>query len=174
MKNAFDRVNHFFLFEIMSNFRFSKRFVTWVKACISRQWIAPLVNGRPSKFFHETRGLQEGYLMSPFLYLLVATAMSRKLQHLQECEDLKGLNIAKGVKSTNHAQFFHDTILLGGSSISISRRFKSSLSTFLKATDGKVNSTKSKVYSWKCPSGTLEKIARTLGFKGNATQNSFN
>ena len=51
MANAFDRVNHFFLFEIMSKFVFSKRFVRWVKACISRSWIAPLVNGRTSKFF---------------------------------------------------------------------------------------------------------------------------
>ena len=51
MENAFDRVNHFFLFEVMSRFCFSERFVRWVKACISKPWIVPLVNGRPSKFF---------------------------------------------------------------------------------------------------------------------------
>ena len=51
MENAFDRVNHFFLFEVMSRFGFSERFVRWVKACISKPWIVPLVNGRPSKFF---------------------------------------------------------------------------------------------------------------------------
>ena len=50
MANAFDRVNHFFLFEIMSKFGFSKRFVIWIKSCIRRPWIAPLVNGRSSKF----------------------------------------------------------------------------------------------------------------------------
>ena len=65
MANAFDRENHFFLFEIMSKFGFSKRFVKWVKACISRSWIAPLVNGRPSKFFHKTMGLQQGFPMYP-------------------------------------------------------------------------------------------------------------
>ena len=58
MENAFHRSNHFFLFEIMSKFGFSKRFVRWVKACISRLWIAPLVNGRPSKLFQATRGLR--------------------------------------------------------------------------------------------------------------------
>ena len=51
MANAFDRVNHFFLFEIMSKFGFYKIFVKWVKACISSPWIASLVNGRPTKFF---------------------------------------------------------------------------------------------------------------------------
>ena len=48
------------------------------------------------------------------------------------------------------------------------------MSTFLKATDGKINSIKSKVYGWNCPLGTLAKIARTLGFEGIATWNSFN
>ena len=57
MENAHDMVNHFFLFEVMSKFGFSKIFVRWVKFCISRSWIAPLVNGRPSKFFQATRGL---------------------------------------------------------------------------------------------------------------------
>ena len=71
MANAFNRVNHFFLFEIMSKFGFSKRFLRWVKACINSTWIALLVNGRPTKFFQATRGLRQGFPMSPFLYLLV-------------------------------------------------------------------------------------------------------
>ena len=151
MENAFDRVNHFLIFEIMSKFGFSKRFVNWVKACISRPWIAPLVNGRPSKFFQANRGLRQGCPMSPFLYLLVVEAMSRKLQFKQESRELKGMKIARGVKASNHAQFVDDTILLGGASVIIVRRFNSVLSTFLKATNGKINSIKSKVYSWNLP-----------------------
>ena len=103
MANAFDRVNHLFLFEIMSKFKFSKRFVRWVKACISRPWIASLVNGGPTKFFQATKGLWQGYPMSPFLYLFVAESMSMKLQKLQESGELKGLKIARGVKAVNHA-----------------------------------------------------------------------
>ena len=57
MENAFDRLNHFFIFEIMSKFGFYKRFVRWVKACISNRWIAPLVNDRPTKLFQAARGL---------------------------------------------------------------------------------------------------------------------
>ena len=46
MVNAFDRVNHFFLFEVMSMFGFSKRFIRWIKSCINSSWIAPLINSR--------------------------------------------------------------------------------------------------------------------------------
>ena len=77
--------------------------------------------------------------------------MSRKLQHLQESGDLKGLKIARGVKATNHVQFVDDTIMLGGAYITIAKRFKGAISTFLKESDGKVNSTKSKVYGWNFP-----------------------
>ena len=84
MANAFDRVNHHYLFEIMSKFGFSKIFVRWVKSCINRPWIAPLVNAKPTKFFQATRVLRKGFPMSPFLYLLVVESMRRKIQHLQE------------------------------------------------------------------------------------------
>ena len=78
------------------------------------------------------------------------------------------------MKDANHAQFADDTIMLGGASTTIAKRFKCALSTFLKATDGKVNSTKSKVYGWNCTLKTLVNIARALGFKGNESWNSFN
>ena len=51
MANAFDKVNHFFLFEIMLKMGFSKKNCRWIKACISSPWIAPLVNGRPTSLF---------------------------------------------------------------------------------------------------------------------------
>ena len=58
MGNAFDRVKHFFLFETMAKFGFSRRFVRWVKSCISCPWIAPLVNDISTNFFQDTRGLR--------------------------------------------------------------------------------------------------------------------
>ena len=138
MANAFDRVNHFFLFESMSKFGFSSRFIRWIKACISSPWIAPLVNGRPTKFFQSTRGIRQG--------CLVADSLSKKLQQQQDIRELKGLKIARGVRAVNHAQFINDTILLGGASTIIAERFKIVLSTFLKALNGKINATKAKAY----------------------------
>ena len=72
--------------------------------------------------------------------------MSRKLQNLQESCDLKGLKIVRGVKVINHAQFVDDTILLRGASSIIAKICNCALATFLKASDSKVNSIKSKFY----------------------------
>ena len=51
LANAFDRVNHPFLYQVMLRFGFAPELVSWVKACISKSWIAPLINGRVAPFF---------------------------------------------------------------------------------------------------------------------------
>ena len=60
LANAFDRVSHPFLFSVMLRFGFTPEFVFWVKACISKPWIAPLINGRATPFFQASRGLRQG------------------------------------------------------------------------------------------------------------------
>jgi hypothetical protein len=52
MENAFDWVRHSFLLDVMHKFGFSPSIIRWIVACISTPWIAPLVNGRPTPFFH--------------------------------------------------------------------------------------------------------------------------
>ena len=58
LANAFDRVRHKFLFEVMRKFGFDPSFVNWIKACIGSPWIAPMVNGKLTKFFQATRDLR--------------------------------------------------------------------------------------------------------------------
>jgi hypothetical protein len=45
LANAFDRVRHDFLFQVMQKFGFNDSFIQWIKACIETPWIASLVNG---------------------------------------------------------------------------------------------------------------------------------
>ena len=45
-KNAFDRVNLSFLYDVLLSFGFCSEFVNLIKACTDGPWIAPLVNGR--------------------------------------------------------------------------------------------------------------------------------
>ena len=70
LANAFDRVSHSFLFQVMWRFGFTSEFISWVKACISKLWIAPLLNERTSPFFQALRGLRQGCPLSPLLYAI--------------------------------------------------------------------------------------------------------
>jgi hypothetical protein len=58
LANAFDRVRHDFLFQVMQKFGFNASFIQWIKACIRTPWISPLVNGRATNFFQASRGIR--------------------------------------------------------------------------------------------------------------------
>jgi hypothetical protein len=72
MENAFDHVKHSFLFEVLRKLDFNHFFISWIGACITTPWIAPLINGRHAPFFQATRGLIQGFPLSPMLYVLMA------------------------------------------------------------------------------------------------------
>ena len=108
MKNAFDQVKLPFLYDVLISFGFCLEFVNLIKACIDKPWIAPLVNGRPTDFFKATRGLRQGCMISPFLYILMVESLSRKLLAEKEARYIPGIKIARGVDPINHALFADD------------------------------------------------------------------
>ena len=77
MSNAFDRVKFSYLYKVLLSFGFSPSFVNLIKAYTDKPWIAPLVNGRPASYFQATRGIRQGWLLSHFLYIMLADSLSR-------------------------------------------------------------------------------------------------
>ena len=146
MKNAFDRVKLPFLYDVLLSFDFFPEFVNLIKACTDKPWIAPLVNGRPTDFFKATSGLHQGCLMSPFLYILMAETLSRKLLVEKEASYIPGIKIARGVDPINQALFADDSLLLGGASMKIAWAFNEILQKFYQISGALINKNKSVVY----------------------------
>ena len=167
--NVFDRVRHDFLFKVMENFGFSPSFINWIKACIGSPWIAPLVNGRATKFFQASRGLPEGCPLSPLLYAIQASVPSLQLDHGKTHNNLLGLRIAPGVKDINHAQFADDVLLMGGASMPIVKKFKKDLDAYIEASGSVISPTKSKIFGWNITPREMLDISRVLGMEGFTT-----
>jgi len=66
-------------------------------------WIAPLINGRPDKFFKSSRGLIHGFPLSPFLYIIKVDTLSRKLKQARQSGHIKGISFVREVKDINHS-----------------------------------------------------------------------
>jgi hypothetical protein len=98
MANGFDRVRHSFLIEVMKKFGFSLGFMDWISSCITSQWIVPMVNGCPTSFFKSTRGMSQGFPLSPLLYIIVAETMRRQIKKDQIAKIIPKIKIARGVK----------------------------------------------------------------------------
>eukprot|EP00253_Pinus_taeda_P031381 PITA_31381 len=168
MANAFDRVNRTFLSKVLLSFGFSTQFVSLIKACMNNPWIAPLINGRPANFFKAKRGIRQGCLLSPFLYILMAESLSRKLEAERLSGSLPGLKPTSRVNPLNHALFADDSILLGGASTRIEKAFDAVIRNYGKVSRALVNERKSEVFSWNIDQQEFNIIANILGFKGHS------
>ena len=169
LANAFDRVSHPFLFQVMLRFGFAPEFVSWVKACIDKPWIAPLINGRAAPFFQATRGLRQGCPLSPLLYAIKASVLSFQLENARLEQELPGIRLARGIQDINHAQFADDTILMGGASQIIASRFKTELNRYCLASGSKINFTKSQIFGWNISPREVLDISRILNMKGTVS-----
>ena len=73
----------------------------------------------------------QGCPLSPFLYILVADSLSRRLNILLEEGKIPGLSFKAGIQTINHALFADNSILLVWASTQIARSFQQSLNLFL-------------------------------------------
>jgi ribonuclease HI len=168
MANAFDRVNRAFLYKVLHSYGFSSHFVNLISACTDNPWIAPLVNGRPTPFFQAQRGLRQGCPLSPFLYILMADSLSRKLTAEKASGSLPGLKPSTSSPAQNHALFADDSLLLGGASVRIAKEFDSVLKCYCRVSGASINERKSAIYGWNIGQQELTGISNILGFIGHA------
>lgn len=169
MSNAFDRVTCFFLYRVLHSFGFNQEFINLIKACTWKVWIVPLVNGRPANYFQATKGLRQGCPLSPFLYILMADTLSRRLSYKKYVGNIPGIRIVKGVDLMNHALFTDDSLMLGGASIRMENSFKVILNKLCSIFGALINERKSVIYGWNTEQDTIDRIANLLGFAGFAS-----
>ena len=81
--------------------------------------------------------------------------------------------MARGTKDINHALFADDTILLGGASRIIARRFKLEMNRYCIASRSKINLGKSQIFGWSLNPREMLDISRILDMDGAVTWDSF-
>ncbi|GJY66889.1 RNA-directed DNA polymerase, eukaryota [Tanacetum coccineum] len=94
-EKAFDSVNWNSLLDVMRKMGFGLKWRKWITSCLSLASISVLVNGSSSNEFFMERGLRQGDLLSPFLFLIVAEALQVTI--LNACD----IGFYKGVRLSN-------------------------------------------------------------------------
>ena len=114
IEKAYDHVNWNALFYLMERMGFGEKWGRWMKACITTVRFSVLINGSLAGFFGSSRGLRQGDLLSPLLFLLVMEVLSRLLRRTEEGDFLRGFQAspnARGGLHISHLLFADDTIL---------------------------------------------------------------
>jgi len=79
LSKAYDRVNWLYIRMMMNHLGFGLDFIRWTMSCILSVSFAILINGAATSFFRAHRGIRQGCLLSPLLFLLVAEGLSQIL-----------------------------------------------------------------------------------------------
>lgn len=90
-----------------------------MKVCVFSGSISILINGSPTEEINIQRGLKQGDLLAPFLFLLVVEGFSGLMRNAVERNLFKGFMLVSGGVTLSHLQYADDTICIGEASVDI-------------------------------------------------------
>lgn len=81
LEKTFERLEWSFIFRTLTYFNFPPKIKKLIMACISTSQIVVLVNGSKTEFFKPSRGIRQGYHMSPYIFILFMELLSLYINH---------------------------------------------------------------------------------------------
>ncbi|XP_021754445.1 uncharacterized protein LOC110719774 [Chenopodium quinoa] len=97
MSKAYDRMEWGFIEGMMLNLGFNHNFVSLIMRCLSSVSYSILVNGFLTSSFVPSRGLRQGDLISPFLFLICAEGFSALLRNAEQSRMVHGVKLVRNV-----------------------------------------------------------------------------
>ena len=138
--------------------------VNWIMGCLTSVNFVVLVNGTPSHLFSASRGIIQGFPLSPLLFILVIEGLSLMIFDAIEHGLIRGIKISPSLALT-HLLFVDDVILLGTGTLLEWIAFDVILGTFCKASRMTISIDKSSFLFNNVDKDTLGDIARVLPYK---------
>ena len=150
MEKAYDRIEWNYLLVTLSKLGFHTTFIDWIKSCIATVSFSVLVNGIPGRQFTPSRGLRQGDPLSPYLFILCAELLARKV-HKASFADSKdlGVKIGRSGIKVPFLTFADDTLLFAKANTRACVVIKSILDHYCRMSGQLVNFHKS---SFQCSS----------------------
>ena len=138
--------------------------VEWTMGCLESTSFAVIINGSASKFFRPTRGLRQGCPLSPFIFLLVAEALSRIIHKAKADGVIKGIKVST-TEEVTHTLFVDDVLLFGERSIKNLEAFLALIDKHRRATGMVVNVEKSNLIHNEFPKEMIQRTKELIQYQ---------
>lgn len=96
---------------------FDDRWRAWIRACVFSGNLSVLVNGSPTEDISIKKGLKQGDLLAPFLFLLVAEGLSGLMRQAVALHLFTGISLGDHGPTISHLQYADDTLLIGEATV---------------------------------------------------------
>ena len=93
IEKAYNYVNWEALMDLLNRVGFGVKWCKWICTCISTVQFSVLINGFPADFFGSSKGLRQGGLLSPMLFLILMEVFSRMLRRVEEANLIRGFKV---------------------------------------------------------------------------------
>lgn len=94
LRKTYDHANWGILLRILRQMRFREKWLKWIGFCIKTIRVSILVNGEAVGFLPSKRGLRQGDLLSPFLFILVMEGLNNMLMVATQNEWIRGFEVS--------------------------------------------------------------------------------
>ncbi|KAK3211112.1 hypothetical protein Dsin_015818 [Dipteronia sinensis] len=111
MSKAYDRVEWIFVEKMMLKMGFPEQWVNLILRCISSVTYSFMLNGEVSGNIIPSRGLRQGNLISPYLFLICSEGLSCLIRNAQIQGKLTGFKCSKSGPVVSHLFFADDSLL---------------------------------------------------------------
>ncbi|XP_021742857.1 uncharacterized protein LOC110708937 [Chenopodium quinoa] len=145
MSKAYDRVEWGFLRKLLLTMGFDGRWVNLVMQCVSTVRYSFVINGRVCGDVVPSRGLHQGDPLSPYLFILVADALSFMLQNRVQRGELHGARASRRGPTVSHLLFAYDSLLFARANRQECETIVDILNQYEVASGQKINYEKSEV-----------------------------
>lgn len=147
LAKAYDKLSSSYILRvILKSYGFDQNWIRWVMALVTTTIFSILLNGAPSKTFTPSRGLRQGDLLSPFLFVLMMEGLGRAIKMANDKGRIQGIRLTLDGEVNTHQQFVDDTMLQGIPTVRKARAIKEILDNFAMAVGTEVSPKKSKVF----------------------------
>jgi hypothetical protein len=168
-----DSIDWGYLDDVMGRMSFPTLWRKWIKECVCTATVSVLVNdnGSPTDEFPLERGLRQGDLLSPFLFLLAAEGLNVPMEAMVERNLFTGYSVGElDLISVPHLQFADDTLLIGVKNWANVCALRACLTLFESMSGLKVNFHKSMLVGVNISDSWLSETVSALWFKvGNVS-----
>jgi hypothetical protein len=111
ISKAYDRVDWHYLFSIMRRMGFHQTWINWMKMCVTNVKYHILMNDDRIGPVIPERGLRQGDLLSPYLFLLCAEGMTALIKQAEQNNLLHGVKVCRTAPAVSHLLFADNSFL---------------------------------------------------------------